>query len=203
MHPAYKMEDALSESDIHGLIAVLGGIIPEPLTYTDQTLTGESHSSHTRTCCEFTHTRRLAGYIPTAIGFCRDFLANHKTQELETSGLSEIDVLRHKSTKCWAAVTKALNTRSVTAKIPVSLISIRNQWALLGRNLKKSKLELNDEEIRSAFPALSRCGWSKCLCSAYKPAHPLRACKGCWRVAYCGSKCQKAYVYTVFVVADA
>ena len=51
----------------------------------------------------------------------------------------------------------------------------------------------NDEhvEITRAFPPLSRCHWKECLCSIFEPAHSLRICKRCCRVAYCGTKCQE------------
>ena len=35
------------------------------------------------------------------------------------------------------------------------------------------------------------CGWSDCLCHEQKALHNLRACKRCWKVYYCGEKCQQ------------
>lgn len=43
-------------------------------------------------------------------------------------------------------------------------------------------------------PLLKRCGWQECLCSVYKPAHRMRVCNGCCKVAYCGDRCQKQCV---------
>lgn len=36
-----------------------------------------------------------------------------------------------------------------------------------------------------------RCFWTACPCAALMhTAHHVRVCKGCWRVLYCGKKCQ-------------
>ena len=95
---------------------------------------------------------------------------------------------------------KEISSRSFATKAPGMYKNIRDRWAELGRALEKydTKLELDDRDIKSAFLGRSRCAWSKCLCSIYKPVHALRVCKGCWRVAYCGPKCQKTCVDRTF-----
>ena len=35
------------------------------------------------------------------------------------------------------------------------------------------------------------CAWRKCICYEQKPLYQLAACKGCWRVYYCGEACQR------------
>ena len=34
------------------------------------------------------------------------------------------------------------------------------------------------------------CYYENCMCSHKQPLHSLRVCKGCWRVLYCGKRCQ-------------
>lgn len=194
MHPKVKIADTLSESDVHALIALLGGILPEALTSTEQTLTGKSRDSCIRTYLVLSHSSNHAVFVPPAIAFCRDLLTNSKAQDPENSSLSEIDVLRYKSAKCWAATANTLDTRSFISRLSTPINDVRREWTLLGRIMKKYNAELEDDETRSTFPALSRCGWTEC--SIYKPAHALRACKGCWRVAYCRPECQKTCVIT-------
>lgn len=35
-----------------------------------------------------------------------------------------------------------------------------------------------------------QCHWAGCIDAMMKPAHPLKACKGCFEVFYCGRFCQ-------------
>ncbi|GJE90260.1 zinc finger MYND domain-containing protein [Phanerochaete sordida] len=44
-----------------------------------------------------------------------------------------------------------------------------------------------DEEPRGV---LERCAWTECECHVHRPLHPVKVCKGCWLVAYCGARCQ-------------
>ena len=43
-------------------------------------------------------------------------------------------------------------------------------------------------------PAWANCAWSGCMCFDQKPLYRLSACTGCWKVYYCGKKCQKRCV---------
>ena len=43
-------------------------------------------------------------------------------------------------------------------------------------------------------PPWAHCGWSGCMCYEQKPLYRLTACKGCYRVWYCGKMCQKGCV---------
>ncbi|KIP03440.1 hypothetical protein PHLGIDRAFT_239037 [Phlebiopsis gigantea 11061_1 CR5-6] len=47
-------------------------------------------------------------------------------------------------------------------------------------------------EVDYPFAPLERCRWAGCLCHVHKPAHPMKMCKGCWNVAYCGEKCRES-----------
>ncbi|CAL1693876.1 unnamed protein product [Somion occarium] len=49
--------------------------------------------------------------------------------------------------------------------------------------------ELDTEPITSNE---KRCYWRKCICSRRDPEHSIRVCKGCWRVFYCSSHCQRS-----------
>ena len=55
------------------------------------------------------------------------------------------------------------------------------------------ELDLERDSIRY-FPGYEdhhhSCYYENCMCSHKQPLHSLRVCKGCWRVLYCGKRCQ-------------
>ena len=59
-------------------------------------------------------------------------------------------------------------------------------WLLQGRNSESSRPP-------NALP-WTHCGWSGCLCYEQRALFRLTACKGCYRVYYCGESCQKRCV---------
>lgn len=48
---------------------------------------------------------------------------------------------------------------------------------------------LSDE--RPYWNIIKRCYYEACPCRATIPCHRMRVCKGCYRVLYCGSRCQR------------
>lgn len=44
------------------------------------------------------------------------------------------------------------------------------------------------------------CHWSGCLCHKNVPYHPLRVCRGCWRVFYCSTLCQTRSVFNFMTI---
>lgn len=71
--------------------------------------------------------------------------------------------------------------------------NIKKQWMRLGRSLRVT----STEPVITPPLTWRHCHWSSCVCSFRVLGHPVRACKGCWRVHYCGRKCQKAYVVSL------
>ncbi|GJE90261.1 zinc finger MYND domain-containing protein [Phanerochaete sordida] len=61
-------------------------------------------------------------------------------------------------------------------------------WRQLGRFMPPDARE--DVEEESGLAVLERCAWAGCGCHIHKPLHPVKVCKGCWLVAYCGPRCQ-------------
>ena len=49
--------------------------------------------------------------------------------------------------------------------------------------------QLSDEERYWKIP--KQCFWMACPCSS-QASHPVSVCKGCWRVLYCSTKCQRS-----------
>ncbi|GJE89907.1 hypothetical protein PsYK624_060190 [Phanerochaete sordida] len=60
-------------------------------------------------------------------------------------------------------------------------------WRRVGQAIPEGPEAVPNE---APFEPLARCAWHKCLCSVHEPKHRMRVCKGCWVVAYCGTKCQ-------------
>ncbi|GJE90255.1 zinc finger MYND domain-containing protein [Phanerochaete sordida] len=64
-------------------------------------------------------------------------------------------------------------------------------WRRLGRLMPLDARDDSAHEGKErAWGVLERCGWRECDCHVLRPAHPLKLCKGCWVVAYCGDRCQ-------------
>lgn len=40
-------------------------------------------------------------------------------------------------------------------------------------------------------PVWKACHWKVCICYEMNPCHPMKVCKGCWRVRYCSFACQQ------------
>lgn len=61
-------------------------------------------------------------------------------------------------------------------------------WRRLGRFMPTDARD--EAPVESPLGVLERCGWAECECHVHKPTHPIKICKGCWVVAYCGPRCQ-------------
>lgn len=51
-------------------------------------------------------------------------------------------------------------------------------------------------------PAWRGCGWHLCVCNDMQPCHSMRVCKGCWKIRYCSSVCQKKWVPLITFTTD-
>lgn len=63
--------------------------------------------------------------------------------------------------------------------------------AEFGMDETRERRRIREEIASIPVEFLPTCRNSTCLCSKVKPFHKMHACKGCWRVFYCSSKCQK------------
>ena len=127
---------------------------------------------------------------------CRKLLDIYRVPDRIDGSIDEIDVLRYKSVQYWRSANAVLTRGTHAVRSEPAWSSVIRAWSTLGRGLRQySTMELDADDIANAFPEQSRCGWVECLCSTYKPVHPLRMCKGCWTVAYCGGTCQKKCVF--------
>lgn len=102
--------------------------------------------------------------------------------------------MRRFSLQCWQKANDWLTAQKCHTQIRWRPIC--RAWKLLGGALQQGEDALRSPDTQQGVlePA-KRCAWDECLCSAYKPTHELRLCKGCWAVAYCNSRCQTRYVY--------
>ncbi|GJE93349.1 hypothetical protein PsYK624_095080 [Phanerochaete sordida] len=93
------------------------------------------------------------------------------------------------SLKAWQAVTDEITDRQLAA--------VDAQWRRFVSIWKRPRSLMLSSSLSSqpaqsmSFSPLERCAWAPCLCSRHKPAHRMRVCKGCERVAYCGELCQQ------------
>lgn len=77
--------------------------------------------------------------------------------------------------------------------------NVENVWQTFGNRLgleEPTEERRRSEEVRPQLPRIwpSRqgCRWRDCLCSEdAHPPHRMRVCKGCWKVFYCSTNCQK------------
>ncbi|GJE93255.1 zinc finger MYND domain-containing protein [Phanerochaete sordida] len=112
----------------------------------------------------------------------------------------------------WFPRLSKLDRNDNRAKTVAMRRHLRKSWQNIADELKRKRLPQQDtnwsvfsflwKKVGSLIPPVSedtgeapfgllqRCGWSECLCSVHKPAHKMHVCKGCWLVAYCGSRCQ-------------
>ncbi|GJE93279.1 hypothetical protein PsYK624_094380 [Phanerochaete sordida] len=84
----------------------------------------------------------------------------------------------------WQATSDEL-ARSQVARQSAEWTAFSRMWRRAGTFFPPVP-----DAAESPFEPLERCGWGECLCSVHKPAHRMRICRGCWLVAYCGTKCQ-------------
>lgn len=103
---------------------------------------------------------------------------------LEEDDRPKAAVMRRQTLEAWKGITEELTRRRVLAHDANWRI-----FAVLWK-MVENLIPYPENVKESPFPLLQRCGWRECLCSVHKPAHRLRVCKGCWLIAYCGSRCQ-------------
>lgn len=111
--------------------------------------------------------------------------------------------LKHKqrTVNCLAEIWKP--TIAELRRMRVGDPAVRNkmttQWQVLGRafGLTDSSQGVpiyTDTMEYDIHYERKNCHLSSCICHTYAGAHEMRVCKGCWKVFYCTTKCQAAYV---------
>lgn len=72
-------------------------------------------------------------------------------------------------------------------------------WLSFGKSLgfnekverRRAERSTEEEPVADNWPMWQGCRWKECLCHGDKKcSHPMRVCKGCWRVHYCSALCQ-------------
>lgn len=74
------------------------------------------------------------------------------------------------------------------------LRSLYNAWRQLGEDLETSDVLFNARTVNlnvRDFEPLERCAFDQCECSVFESTHPMKACRGCFLVAYCNEECQR------------
>ncbi|GJE89911.1 zinc finger MYND domain-containing protein [Phanerochaete sordida] len=94
--------------------------------------------------------------------------------------------IRRLTYNLWRETTDDLNRRRLVLRSQ-EWKEFARVWRGVGRAIPDVP---EGEASESPFEPLARCAWGGCLCSVHKPKHRMRVCKGCWVVAYCGTKCQ-------------
>lgn len=90
-------------------------------------------------------------------------------------------------------------TLEIYREVLLSLHRIANRQISLRQGITKSWYRLGNAlpqyvprtRSKRLPPVLNRCALRFCLCNAHKPAHHMRVCGGCHRVAYCSPQCQE------------
>lgn len=99
------------------------------------------------------------------------------------------DYFRRFSRSFWSATVTGVQQRS-PLKDDRMLQQTLNVYIRLGR-----LLGMGDPANVSPYPDLDTessyrvCHWRGCLCSAFKPTHRLRECKGCKKAIYYNRSC--------------
>ena len=72
---------------------------------------------------------------------------------------------------------------------------VLDSWIESGRQLNLQPSLYRTGEAQALFrPSHWRgCNYGRCVCNDVPPCHKMKVCRGCWRVRYCGVKCQKRY----------
>ncbi|GJE90267.1 zinc finger MYND domain-containing protein [Phanerochaete sordida] len=97
--------------------------------------------------------------------------------------------LRRHTYRAWrTAVAELDRRRDLREPNEVEWRGALAAWRQLGRFMPPDAREEVDEE--GGLAVLERCACAECECHVHKPLHPVKVCKGCWLVAYCGPKCQ-------------
>lgn len=129
-------------------------------------------------------------YVKNVLGFCTtsfDLICQRKTLGSPIS--SHLRAMRQFTLRCHSTTAKLLN-RNARAFSDAQILQCMRTWQVLGSHLPVC-VAGPPGEPSWRFPFGKGCDWKDCLCSVYKPAHPMQVCQGCWRVAYCGPRCQK------------
>ncbi|GJE93354.1 zinc finger MYND domain-containing protein [Phanerochaete sordida] len=104
-----------------------------------------------------------------------------------SSARAQSSAFRADTLRAWDTVANELARRRVAQR--------STHWRRFAQTWGAARLLLapthSGETPAIAFGALERCAWAGCLCSRHRPAHRMRVCKGCERVAYCGKRCQQ------------
>ncbi|GJE85239.1 hypothetical protein PsYK624_013170 [Phanerochaete sordida] len=116
----------------------------------------------------------------------------HCIQELKehapTSEPAALRSLRRHTYTTWQASADDIARERLAQRYP-RWQPLLATWRIIGDAVRPPPAP---EDEPAAFGALERCAWARCLCSVHRPGHPMRVCKGCSAVGYCGPRCQKS-----------
>ncbi len=115
-------------------------------------------------------------------------------------------VMQRVTSNIWRPTLKTLReSRFKATEQPVKeyILAVQLQdlaikiWVDYGGKLgfREDVMEVLDSpshQVRDPFWwKTSGCHWSGCLCAFGDRIHRMRVCKGCWKVLYCGTTCQR------------
>ena len=108
--------------------------------------------------------------------------------------------------RAWITTLQKLSSSRPNSKTSQAVIEL---WVTLGHAhdyTKRSELAwLETHRHPIILPhctlAWCHCAWSGCMCYEQRPLYRLSACKGCWRVYYCGRVCQQKSV-VIYAIVD-
>ncbi len=89
--------------------------------------------------------------------------------------------------KLWAPTLKRL--RASRPKAKERRKEAIAMWEEFGKVLDFREASFNARDLPPGH--IRGCQWSECWCHDKKPSHSMNVCKGCWRVLYCSTKCQR------------
>ena len=103
-----------------------------------------------------------------------------------------LDVLRRWSRISWRTISDELLPFRSNSDSRWKMV-IR-AWTRLGDTLEVENFKKADARPQNnsrIFWPEERCAWTECICSVHESHRHLRTCKGCKRVRYCDSNCQR------------
>ncbi|CAL1711740.1 unnamed protein product [Somion occarium] len=92
--------------------------------------------------------------------------------------------------KVWRPTIEALEGHRFDRADP--RYTLLHSFLRLGRVLQLDRRAEPIPHFPGYETCVQSCHFPNCLCSNKRPMHPMRVCKGCWRVFYCGKPCQTA-----------
>ena len=174
------------EIEIHALIEhVATSLLP---SMGSEEMTCRSFRSHTDPCSPSKTVAQWPAYL---LAWCRDVLVHAYSSERRLK--RETLFLRRRSWTAWSSSRDHLKAKGYVNEYGnrIKACAVVHEWLQFSYVLSQYSAPPPEDEPDYPFNSPTRCGWEKCLCYAHKPAHPMKLCKGCWDVAYCGDKCRE------------